>query len=214
MSRVDIPKQDAAYNAWITNFVSVATANATLLNLTVGQTTTLNGLATAFSTAYDDSEGSKITTKSKVALKDSMREASEGQIRVTAKVINANPSISNSLKADLGITIAPAPAGPVGPPSDLLVVGYDNGVNKLSWSRNGNGEGTAFILEARIGTSVNWSYVGMTTKTKFSQMEMTPGEQVMYRVVAQRDDIQSAPSNVAIVYPIAEAETFSLSEAA
>lgn len=214
MSRVDIPRQDPQAINWVTTFASVATANATLLNLTVGQTTTLTGLATAFSNAYDDSEEAKADAKGKVSTKDGMRQACLEQFRSTAKVINANPNISSALKANLGISVTPSVAGPVVSPIDLVAKGFANGANKLSWKRNGNASGTTFGIEAMYDGAGPWVFVAFTTKTRFNHSGQTPGRMVTYRTFAQRDDIKSDPSEWAVLYPISEVETFTLKQAA
>lgn len=214
MSRVDIPSFDSEYMPWIINFASVATANATLLNLTSGQTTNLTALATAFQNAYEDSEATKITAKSKVATKNSMRAASEAAFRSVAGFVNANDNVSDGVKADLGITITPSSAGPVVQPTDLVAVGGDNGTNRLAWSRTGNAYGTSFIIEAKIGESGPWTYVNSTTRVKYADAGRTPGIQIAYRVIAQRDGVSSSPSNTAVIYLASEAEVISLHKAA
>lgn len=202
MSRVDIPLREEDFKNWITTFASVATVNATLLNLTGGQTTLLNAYATNFSNALQDVVDEKVVYKSKLAAKDSSREAANDLFRSTAKAINANPNVSDSLKANLGFSTSPAPASPVTPPSELTAVGYQNGVNKLKWKRNGNIGGTIFRIEARFGASLDWQFIDLTTETKFNHVGQTPGIQMTYRVSSQRAGLRSASSNFATVYPM------------
>lgn len=214
MSRVDIPAQDAFYGPWIINFASVATANITALNMTSSQALQLTGMATAFQTAFGDTDEAKLNLASKVATKNTIRAVSEESFRAAAKFVNSNGNVSSGLKAELGITITPSSAGPVANPSELVAVGYDNGQNKLAWSRNGNAKGTSFSIEAKYGASGPWTFVAYTTKTKFTHNGQTPGQMVTYRIIAQRDDLQSGASNQATIYEISEVETFTLKQAA
>lgn len=214
MSRVDIPSQDAYFGPWITNFASVATANITALNMTSSQALQLTGLATAFSTSFDDTAEAKTNLASKVATKNTTRLVAEESFRAAAKFVNANNNVSSGLKAELGISMSPSPAGPVATPLDLTATGFSNGAVKLAWDRAGNAGGTAFLIEAKYGLSTVWSFVAMTTRAKYTHSNQTPGNQITYRVTAQRDGIQSEPSDIAVLYQVSEVETFTLKQAA
>lgn len=214
MSRLSIPTQDSLFGPWITTFASVASANITALNITSGQATALTGLATAFNTAYEDSVEKKAAAQGAVATKDNFRTASEAAFRGVGKVINANANISSALKAELGISVTPSEIVAVTPPTELVALGYDTGYNKLTWKRNGNPSGTAFIIECRIGESATWAFVAVTTKVKYMHSGTTPGVPITYRVSAQRDDVQSMPSNMATLYDPEETEVITLKEAA
>lgn len=214
MSYDSIPSKDDQYGPWIINFASVATANATLLNLSVGQTSTLTGLATAFENAQITNTAAKLAAKGAASAKRGMRQASEDQFRVTAKVINANPNIPSTLKSELGINVTPTPVGPVVPPIDLTAVGYANGQNRLKWKRGTNAPNTGYLIEASYGDSGEWSFVAMSTATRYTHMDQTPGVKVTYRVISQRAGVQGGSSNEAIVYGVGSAPVLTLHEAA
>lgn len=214
MSRVLIPAQDSLYGPWITTFASVATANITALNMTSGQALALTGLATAFTDALEDSTAKKAASQGAVATKDLIRSVSEESFRASAKLINANLGVSAELKAELGISVTPSVVTPVAPPTELVALGYDTGFNKLTWKRNGNMAGTTFLIEYRLGGSATWNFVAVTGKTKYMHPGQTPGIEITYRVTAQRDDLQSMPSNQSTLYGPEESEVLTLKQAA
>lgn len=214
MSNESIPGRDDLYGPWIINFASVATANATLLNLSVGQTSTLTSLATAFENAQITNTAAKLAAKGAASAKRGMRQATEDQFRSTAKVINANPNITNTLKSELGINVTPTPVGPVVPATDLTAIGYANGQNKLKWKRGTNAPGTGYLIEASYGDSEEWSFVAMSTATRYTHTSQTPGAKVTYRVISQRAGVQGGASNEAIVYGVATTPVLTLHEAA
>lgn len=213
MPNENLPIKDAQYGPWIINFASVATANATLLNLTSGQTTTLTGLANAFETAMLENTAAKLNAKTKAATKRNMRTASEAAFRPTAKIIAANPNIDNDLKGELGISLTPNPVGPVVPASELSSDGYASGVNRLRWNRNGNAQGTTFIIEASYNAGITWAIIGTTNRCTYAHTGQTPGVPVSYRVISQRKDTQSEPSSTTCVYSPSEPEVFNLKAA-
>ncbi len=214
MASENIPAKDALYKSWIATFASVATANATLLNLSTGQTTALTTASSDFTTAYNANRSAKANAKGKAAAKRTSRTSSEALFRATAKVITANPDISDDLKAELGLNVAPPPATPVVPVADLAVSGFANGDNKLVWKRNGNTKTTSFLIQAKYGSSNTWTLVAATNTIRYTHSGQTPGLQVIYRVISQRGGVQSSPSNEAIVYGSQEAEIITLPMAA
>lgn len=214
MSRVNIPTQDSIYGPWITTFASVATANITALGMTSGQALALTGLATSFGNALEDSTEKKAAAQGAVATKDLIRSVSEESFRAAAKLINANMNVSTALKAELGISVTPSVTAPVAPPTELVAIGYDTGFNKLTWKRNGNPDRTTFLIESRLGGSATWSFVAVTNKTRFMHSGQIPGLEITYRVTAQRDDLQSMPSNQSTLYGPEESEILTLKQAA
>lgn len=214
MTTENIPTKDALYSQWVLNFASVATANATILGLSSGQTSMFNALANAFEDAYDESQAAKVTSKAKTGQKDALRKSSETVFRNAAKMIGANMDVTAELKGDLGLKTTTTPVSPINPPTDLSATGYANGGNVLKWKRNSNSKRTTFLIEARIGSSINWTFVAVTTKTTFTHAGQTPGQQITYRVIAQRAESQSLPSNLAVVYGPESAEVVTLPLAA
>lgn len=114
-----------------------------------------------------------------------------------------NAEVSKSLLEMLGFDTdenKPSSSTPV-PPTDLVVTGTSDGVNHLKWKRNGNRQGTLFVIEAKFGDSNAWVIVDVTTSVKYEHKNQTPGVKVQYRIKAKRGDAESTASNIAIVYP-------------
>lgn len=214
MASENVPVRDSLFAPWIINFASVATANATLLNLTVGQAANLTAHATLFETAFEENNAAKANAKGKATVKRNIRKASEDLFRGTAKVIAANGNIDPDLKAELGINTSPSSIGPVVPVIDLAVAGFATGTNKLSWKRNGNATTTTFLIEARSGESEDWTLLDAVTNTRFNHTGQIPGVQVQYRVISKRGGVKSDPSNEAVVYGTPAPESVSLKLAA
>lgn len=214
MAGENLPSKDAEYAPWLINFASVATANATLLNLTSGQTTTLTSFANAFQAAQVDSLAKKAASKGATAIKKGLRATTEDLYRPTAKLIAANPNIPADLKAELGLSVEPVVAGPVAPAANLVAEGLSTGENVLRWKRNGNTSTTIFRIEARFGTSMTWTFVANSSRVRFIHEGQTPGVQVRYRIISQRGMLQGSPSNDAVVYDNGETEVFTLKQAA
>lgn len=206
MSRVEVPKKDAQFANWAKKFADNAAVYATELNLTPEQVEALTESVEQFRDAYTESQAAKAMAAGKVNTKDLLRRACEDLIRPTARVINANPQIENLVKANLGISVTSHPTGPVQPPTDLVAQGFANGVNKLSWNRNGNARNTTFLIEASYENSGTWHFVGVTNKTKFTHTGQIPGRQVVYRTFAARDDVRSGSSSWAMLYAMAPSE--------
>lgn len=210
----NIPDKDALFSQWVLNFSSVATANATILGLTSGETSMFNALANAFEDAYDESQAAKVTAKAKVGQKDSIRNSCEPIFRKAAKMIGANSNVTAELKGDLGLKVTPTPVSPIVPPAELSVTGYANGDNVLVWKRNGNSTTTMFMIEAKAGTAANWSLVDSTKRTRYTHAGQTPGVEVKYRVYSKRGEVNSSPSNQASVYDNTETSVLTLKQAA
>lgn len=213
MANENIPSRDSEYGPWIINFASVATANATLLNLTVGQTTNISTLATAFENSLIAANADKATAKGSTAVKNNMRTASEQAVRGAAKLISANPNISPTLKTELGMNVSPSPGGPLVPVTELTSAANENGTVLLTWNRNGNNSRTIFVVQAKTGVSGPWQMVGSTTRVRFTRTGQIPGELTFFRVISQRGEATSFPSTQSSVYAPEDAEVFTLKAA-
>lgn len=116
--------------------------------------------------------------------------------------IKPDKNIPQSLKSIAGITapdVVPTSSVPT-VPLDCAVQPNANGINLVKWNRNGNRQGTQFIVEFRVGETGAWQIAGIVTAAKFAHTGRTPGERVYYRVRAQRAGLSSANSNEAVAY--------------
>jgi len=199
-----IPSQDLDYQAWLANFVTVANANLAALGLIAGDMTPVTTAKTPFDTAIPDVVTKKAALETAVQNKDTCRKNSVASVRTVVRKIQANPAVTNALKASLGITVkdtSPTPVTPI-PPTDLVARGLDTGTNVLAWNRNGNKASIQFVIEAKIGTATSWTLVDVTTATKYAHTLQQPGVKAIYRVRARRGTVVSDPSNEAVVYGV------------
>ncbi len=199
-----IPAPDLDYQAWLVNFVTVANANLAALGLVAGDMTPVTTAKTPFDTAIPDVVTKQQALAQAVQNKVTTRKTSVGTVRTVVRKIQANPAVTNALKAQLGITvkdISPTPVTPV-PPLDLVARGLDTGTNILNWKRNGNKPSVQFVIEAKIGTSTAWVLIDVTSATKYSHVFQQPGVKAIYRVRARRGSAVSEPSNEAVVYGV------------
>lgn len=202
MPRDYIPAKDTVFQDWLGNFITIANANLASLGLITGDITPLSTDKTTFDTTLTDSEAKKAASKATTQAKDTVRKSAEAKARALVKRIQAKADVHDSLKAQLQITVPgstpPPPEIPL-PPVNLVANIIGAGVYQLNWERAGNSPNTLFVIEQKIGTSPAWLPIFTTTKTKYEHTGNPAGVMIMYRVKAQRGEIQSPPSNVAVV---------------
>jgi len=87
-------------------------------------------------------------------------------------------------------------------PTDLVVSGASDGINKLKFNRNGNKPKTVFLVEAKIGNATDFVIIGTSMKQTFEHKNQKPGVKVVYRIRAQRGDDYSDYSNTVTVYDV------------
>jgi hypothetical protein len=196
------PSNDAEFAVWLANFINKATEHKTALNLTNEQ---LSALSTKL-----------VSFNANVALKQQKKEESVGQtalVRDERKDLNKDVGLLNSafksidglasnILEELGLSVNEGNSGGSTPsaPLDLVATGTSDGTNSLKWNRNGNRQGTTYIIEAKSGDSNDWVMIDAVTRANYKHTNQTPGVKIQYRVKAKRGDSVSGFSNVAIVY--------------
>ncbi len=193
---------DAQFLTFAENFVSVAELNATPLGIDEGQigqmTTALNQYGSALTGQANAHDAAKAATITKKAKKAAMLDI----VRLYANQWQANPSISSTLKQELGLPIhdtTPTPR-PVFTPSDLYVRTICSGTNWLRWNRSGNFPYTSFEIQYSYDEPNAWQWLDVTTRSEFRHIGQTPGRAVYYRVRAKRPTGVSDWSNVGVAY--------------
>ncbi|MBL8065518.1 MAG: hypothetical protein JNM34_06630 [Chthonomonadaceae bacterium] len=191
---------DAQLSDWLANFATVAAANAAALGLTPTQVTSINTANTAFSGTMAAKIAAENAAKVATLNKNDQRLSSLVVIRTFANQFQANPSIPDSLIQALGLNLRtddPTPRD-VFQPLGLVAMGCDQ-LNSLKWDKNGNFPGTIYMIEWQQPGGA-WEILTATTSAKFEHEGTTAGEQVSYRVYAQRGNKKSLPSNVSTVF--------------
>lgn len=197
-----LPAKDGDFRTWLNNFYTVCANNASTLGLTAAELTTIDAAASNFSAALDANLAAQSAARGARADKVDARADTTRTVRGFVREFQANPAVTDVLKGQLGITIPDTTRTKTPPnvPLDLTAAGWSNGVNTLKWNRNGNPQGTQFVIEARYGSSANWEFVDVTTKAKYDHEGQAPGRMVGYRVWAKRHEAKSGYSNEAVVY--------------
>lgn len=202
MPRDYIPAKDTVFQDWLENFIKTANNNLAVLGLVAADLTPLSTDKTTFDSVLTDAETKKAASKAATQKKDIIRKSAEAKARAIVKRIQAKADVTNDIKAQLQITVPgstpPPPEIPL-PPVNLVANITGVGSYMLTWDRAGNSSNTLFVIEAKIGATADWLPVFTTTKTKYEHTGNPAGLIIMYRVKAQRGEIQSPPSNVAVV---------------
>lgn len=193
---------DVEFSTWLQNYIDVATANKVELGLTDADIQALVALKMTIDKGIKDAialqRASKAATEQRVVNRHNGIE----QIRMTNLRVASTPTAPTELKQQLGITTRKGPSAPTTPtaPKDLVVRGFDDGQNKLTWNGNGNRPNTTYVIEAMVADATEYTIIGLTTKRRFIHLNQKPGVRVAYRVRAQRSDRISSASNIGIVY--------------
>ena len=136
-----IPPRDGNFLGWEQNFLTVATANVTALGLVAGDLTPVTAGQTAFEEALTNHQAAQALAQSATAGKNDTRDALEDAIRVVVRKIQANPTVSNELKQQLGITAeqgrSPAPTPESRPVAEVEEVEGLTQVLRLTDSASG-----------------------------------------------------------------------------
>ena len=196
------PANDEQFVNWLTNFISVATANAVVLGYTDAILEPLITLRDDLQVGIEAENTARDAAKAATAQKDNLRRAANLQASFRTKTILANPNLPVSLKEALGLNV-PSPPVASAPriPADLAVNPQATGVNVLTWKTNGNTGTTQYVVEQKRSQLGPWHMVGTTTTRTFIHTGQVPGQHVIYRIRAQKKTIQSQPSNAATAYP-------------
>lgn len=207
---------DAQFRQFTENFVNVAEANAEALGLSIGAIAQLENAQIAFGDALTAQVNAIDAAKAATSLKRQQKCAMLDLVRLYANQWQANPTISDELKQQLGLPIhdkSPTPRS-VFPPSDLYVRAISSGTNWLRWDRNENFPQTVFEIQCSYDVPNNWQWIEVTMKTDFRHTGQTPGRTVFYRVRANRPTGVSAWSNIGVAYGQSPSSELSIAEAA
>ncbi len=197
-----IPDRDNDFQTWLTNFLQVAEDKREGLGLTEKDISDLIARSTAFSRAVNGAEATRSAFDSATTTKKNARASAEELARSLARKVQNHEGTSDSHRAALRITVrdsSPSSNSPL-PPTRLVVTGDASGRHQLKWDRVGNGPGTQFVVEARVGSSTSWILVDVVTAARLDHTGQKPGVAIVYRVRARRRGITSEPSNEAALY--------------
>lgn len=190
------------FTIFVENMTNQAELNQTTLEFDVNKVTELKDDNTALKAKLLLIQNLQDTLDSEFQAIKTLRDKMNKRVEKFEIEAENNEKVNDSLIELLGFDVKTQNAGNSGifVPSELLVNGTSDGINHLKFNRNGNRQGTNFIIEAKIGDSNTWVIIDVITNTKYDHKNQTPGVKVQYRVRAKRGDLESTPSNVAVVY--------------
>ena len=196
-----IPLKEGDIVPWTENFIAVANANLPTLGLQASDITAVTTKKSDFATKLNTAIAKQAESKAATEAKNMQKTTLVDNIRVLARQIQARPGVPDNIKAQLGLNIPDPVPTPTGPfmPKDLTAEMAATGLCYLKWNRNGNPQGTIFLLELSINPDTGWHIIGTTTKTTYEAPLPEPVGHNFFRCKAQRGDLVSDNSNAALV---------------
>ncbi len=207
-----IPTKETEIPAWLTNFATVATANSTMLALPANTVTDITTLNSTLITQQNAVKATREAAKSAVVANNVTVKAIKAKITITNRNIQGNANATPAVKEALGLNPKYAPARPVKPkrPELLTATITATGEGLLKWKSGGNKSGTTYEIFAKRGTETDYTMIGSSGKTTFSDTAVTPGEETFYQVRSRRSDSYSPFSTFAVLYPKGGSATITL----
>jgi len=164
-----LPTKDSGLQAWTQNFLIVANANLDTLGLAAPNITTITSKKTDYSTTLNTAIAKQAESKAVTEAKNISKSGLLSNIRVLARQILARPGVPDNLKELLELNVpcpTPTPSNPQQPTELNASIGLE-GHYILKWNRNGNPQGTIFLIESSINPDTGWHIIGTTTKTTY-----------------------------------------------
>ncbi|HMS56814.1 MAG TPA: fibronectin type III domain-containing protein [Fimbriimonadaceae bacterium] len=184
------------------NQISAAiTANPTRYSLTAPIATELATVAELYNDSLIAQEAARAAFAAAVQEKLAQHEAALSLFSQYLNVIYSAPTVSDADIASLGMSPRSTTRTPVTPvePLNLIATPTPAGTVTLEWDRNGNPYSVNFVIESKTAET-DWEIVEMTTKSKITLYNYVPGQTAWFRAYAQKNNENSVPSNVAVIY--------------
>ncbi|MEQ1605775.1 MAG: fibronectin type III domain-containing protein [Pyrinomonadaceae bacterium] len=196
------PVNDAEFAIWLKNFINKSNANLAALNMTAAQTADLQAKLTTFEGDLDLKQQKKEESVAQTALVKTERAELNKIVGLLNNGIKSIDGLAPNIIEEIGLNVNESTGSGSAPtaPSDLVVTGTSDGTNHLKWKRNGNRQGTIFVIEGKFGDAATWTIVDVVTSSNYDHTNQTPGVKAQYRIKAKRGDLESGPSNTAVVY--------------
>lgn len=100
-----IPNADSDFNDWVKQYNEYVRNNFAALGLLIGDSTALDGAFSKWETDYNALLAAQAAADAAVQTKLAARAALEELVREDTRKIQANPSVTNAQRAELGITV-------------------------------------------------------------------------------------------------------------
>lgn len=122
-----IPNRDTEFTSWFSQFKDAFATYALGLGFTAADVTNLNNSFTAWQNKYNDHQSAVTAARAARQAKLDQRDASTDLIRSLVKRIQANPSTTNQMRKEFGITVPKEGKTPVPPPKEAPFIELDYG---------------------------------------------------------------------------------------
>jgi hypothetical protein len=207
-----LPARDAELVTWSTNFNTRVTAAPTTYGLTAAQATAYDALHDAFVAAYNAASSDAGNSTSAIITKDDARAALKANARMLARIVQATPTVTNTQKSDLGLTVRDADPSPIPPPDaapGLDVVSVSGNTVRIRLhdtanpTRRGRPDGVAgaavfsYVGAAAPSDPGAWKFEGNTVKTTVDVVfpgATAPGAKVWFTAFWFNPRAQSGPA--------------------
>jgi hypothetical protein len=195
------PARDKDAVTWVTKFVSVATANSTMVAIPAATLSTMTVTNTEFNNSILLAETKKAEWKAAVKAKNDKRKALTSQVRAQNRFVQGRAEVTDSVKVQMGLNVRPTKPSIVMPltPVKLAATGSSNGVNFLTWKSGDNKSGTLYEIWVSVN-NVAWQLLSTETRLRYEHKNVMPGVPYLYKVRAKRVDRFSNFSDTASVY--------------
>ena len=122
-----IPNRDSDFNVWAHAFLTSVEAEPTEYGLTAADITTLQTTVAEWDTSYNEMHQKRDAAKGATVGKMESRSLLEELLRNYARQIQADPKVSDELKADAGLKVHSSSRTPVPDPTTAPVISIDAG---------------------------------------------------------------------------------------
>jgi hypothetical protein len=196
--------------AWAQNFYAVANPIATTIGLTSAELTAFNALVTSYQTALAACDPG-VRSKAAVVTKNTARASLKASARSLAKLVEAQTSVSDAIKTELGLTVRSGPT-PIPPPATPPKIDVVSAVGRTvtlrlhdstGLKKRGKPDGVdGAAVYSFIGTtppedSTAWTFEGLTGRTKFPVQfptSVAAGAQVWFTAFWFNERKQNGPA--------------------
>ena len=170
-------------------------------NLTATQFTALQALRDeldAFRIVRDNAKG--VLDGAQDSLDDQVDET-RGSYREMGGQAQHSTGMTDPLRSVSGLPVHDSAPSPAVLPvlDDVVVLPRPSGSSLVDWT-GPTGGGLLYLVYSRKDTETEWTLVGVVTRTEFLHVGAGVGVKRHYRVVSQRGDRTSEPSNIATAY--------------
>jgi len=154
-----------------------------------------------FTALLNDAAIAKVAAMAATTAKNNGRANLVDEVTVLARRIYADPSVSNALLAEAGLSPRNHSKPRIVPKetTNLVASPFADGRVRLQWNKNGNKYGVTYLVETS-GDGHNWRLITVTTKTQIILQGFEPGQTAWFRILATRNEKTSLPSSVATIY--------------